>query len=90
VLGDFAKTDREWLDPLLEAIAGNAGLLVKGDESGFMNKLSLALPGAQDEPDKPAPKQHSHIRQARQQAPAPKLPETGPMAALLKKLFGKE
>ena len=34
-------------------------------------------------------KPQSHIRQARQQAPAVKLPETGPMAAMLKKLLGK-
>ncbi len=96
VLGDFAKTDREWLDPLLDAIADNAGSLVKGDESGFMNRITLALrdklqpTGDEDRPPVKQPKPHSHIRQARQQAPAAKLPETGPMAALLKKLFGKE
>ncbi|TIY03621.1 MAG: aminoacyl-tRNA hydrolase, partial [Mesorhizobium sp.] len=33
-------------------------------------------------------KQQSHVRQARPQQPAVKLPETGPMAAMLKKLFG--
>ena len=51
VLSDFAKADREWLEPLLDAIADNAELLAKGDDSGFMNKLSLALPGA----EKPKP-----------------------------------
>src|SRR5690606_24722855 len=30
VLGDFAKADREWLDPLLDAIADNAEMLVRG------------------------------------------------------------
>jgi PTH1 family peptidyl-tRNA hydrolase len=96
VLGDFAKTDREWLDPLLDAIADSAGLLIKGDESGFMNRITLALreklqpTGDDDRPPPKQPKARSHIRQARQQAPATKLPETGPMAALLKKLFGKE
>ena len=98
VLGDFAKADREWLDPLLDAIADNAAMIVKGDESGFMNKAALAVQGkAIAELEKPAqkqqPKQQSHIRQARpQQAPqAPaKLPETGPMAAMLKKLFGNK
>ncbi len=95
VLGDFAKADREWLEPLLAAIADNAAMIAKGDESGFMNKASLAVQGkAALEPEKPAqkqsPKQQSHIRQARpQQAPA-KLPESGPMAAMLKKLFGKD
>ena len=96
VLGDFAKTDREWLEPLLDAIADNAAMIVKGDESGFMNKASLAVQGkAAPEPEKqapkqPAPKQQSHVRQARPQQPAVKLPESGPMAAMLKKLFGKE
>ena len=91
VLGDFAKSDMEWLDPLLDSIGDNAALIVKADESGFMNKLTLAVHGnAAPEKAKPAPKQQSHIRQARQKAPVAQLPEGGPMAALLKKLFGKE
>lgn len=95
VLGDFAKADAEWLEPLLEAIAENADKLAKGDDSGFMNKVSLALQdrltptGDDDRPPAKAPKQQSHIRQARPQ-PAVKLPETGPMAAMLKKLLGKD
>jgi PTH1 family peptidyl-tRNA hydrolase len=96
VLGDFAKDDREWLEPLLDAIGTHAGLMVKGDEAGFMNKLSLAAQGKTSvvpEPKKPdskqqSPKQQSHVRQARPQQPAVKPPETGPMAAMLKKLFG--
>lgn len=94
VLGDFDKVDREWLESLLDAIAENAAMIAKGDDSGFMNKVSLAVQGKDGaEPEKPAqkqqgPKHQSHIRQARpQQAPA-KPPETGPMAAMLKKLFG--
>jgi len=103
VLGDFAKADKVWLEPLLDAIADNAEMIVKGDESGLMNKIALAVPGGSrssgDEPGassgssdaqpKPAKKGQSHIRQARPQAPVAKLPETGPMAAMLKKLFGK-
>ena len=41
VLGDFAKADREWLDPLLDALADAAPLLVQGDEAGFMNRVAL-------------------------------------------------
>jgi PTH1 family peptidyl-tRNA hydrolase len=104
VLGDFAKADREWLDPLLDALADNAGLLAEGDDNGFMNRLSLAVPGAA-KPRRPKPGQEeagtpeepqakakgqSHIRQARPQAPAAKIPESGPMAAMLRKLLGKE
>ncbi|TJX02317.1 MAG: aminoacyl-tRNA hydrolase, partial [Mesorhizobium sp.] len=94
VLGDFAKSDREWLDVLLDTIADAAGLLAKGDDNSFMNRVTLALrdklapTGDDDRPPAKAPKAQSHVRQARPQQPAAKLPETGPMAAMLKKLFG--
>ncbi|MCF6098976.1 aminoacyl-tRNA hydrolase [Mesorhizobium muleiense] len=94
VLGDFAKADREWLDVLLDTIADDAGLLAKGDDNSFMNRVTLALrdkltpTGDDDRPPPKAPKAQSHVRQARPQQPAAKLPETGPMAAVLKKLFG--
>jgi PTH1 family peptidyl-tRNA hydrolase len=87
VLGDFAKADSSWLEPLLEAIANNARYVVKGDDSGLMNRLALAgSDGAKAEPTKP--RGQSHIRPARPQPPAVKVPETGPMASMLKKLFG--
>ena len=88
VLGDFAKADAIWLDPLLDAIADNAGLLAKGDDSSFMNKITLATGGGSSG-SAPAQKSQSHIRQARQIEP-PKLPESGPMAAMLKRLFGNK
>jgi PTH1 family peptidyl-tRNA hydrolase len=96
VLGDFAKADREWLDVLLDAIADDAALLAKGDDSSFMNRVTLTLrdklvpTGDKDRPPPKPPKQQSHVRQARPQQPAAKLPESGPMAAMLKKLFGKD
>ncbi len=95
VLGDFSKTDSIWLEALLEALADNVAMIVKGDESGFMNRVTLVLreklPPTGDD-DRPPPKERksqSHIRQARPQ-PAPKIPETGPMAAMLKRLLGKD
>jgi PTH1 family peptidyl-tRNA hydrolase len=93
VLGDFAKADAAWLEPLLDAIAANAALMAEGDGSLFLNRVAVAT-GAQ--PLKPkgeapsAPKGQSHIRQARAAAPQVKLPESGPMAAMLKKLLGKD
>ncbi|MDH4413567.1 MAG: aminoacyl-tRNA hydrolase [Rhizobium sp.] len=93
VLGDFAKVDAEWLDPLLEALADNAEMLVRGEDSQLMNKLALAT-GAKAEDEKPAkalrvakPAQ-SHIHQARNFNQPKKLPESGPMAEMLKKMFG--
>jgi peptidyl-tRNA hydrolase, PTH1 family len=94
VLGDFAKADHEWLDPLLDAIADNAGMLAANDDSGFMNRVSLAVQGkagAREKADAaPAPKGQSHIRQARPKDAPVKVPEKGPMAAMLKKLFGSK
>lgn len=87
VLADFAKADAEWLTPLLEAIADNAHYVVKGDDAGFMNRLALAA-GGDAKPEPVKPRGQSHIRQARPQQPAVKVPETGPMAAMLRKLFG--
>jgi PTH1 family peptidyl-tRNA hydrolase len=43
VLGDFAKSDANWLEPLLQAIGENADLLVAGNEASFQNKVHLAL-----------------------------------------------
>jgi len=92
VLGDFAKADRTWLDPLLDAIADNADLLLQPDESKLMNKLALAT-GGKEETAKPRtekPAGQSHIRQARNNAQPKKLPESGPMAEMLKRMFSKK
>ena len=91
VLGDFSKADHVWLEPLLDAIAKAAPDIAIGDGATFMNRITLATRGEIEE-EKPVatkPKAQSHIRQARP-APSIKLPETGPMAAMLKRLLGKE
>ena len=43
VLSNFSDEDEAWLDPLLEAVAKEAPLLVRGDMSAFMSRVSLAL-----------------------------------------------
>ena len=90
VLGDFAKADQGWLTPLLDGIGKHVALLLKGDDAGFMYKLALTLKPADDTAEKPAPKAQSHIRQARPAKPEVKLPGSGPMADMLKKLFKSE
>ncbi len=100
VLGDFAKADQAWLEPLLDAIADASPMLVDGDDAGFMNKVSLAVKPHLPQPEKDAgdedrkpvskPKGQSHVRQARPKEPQVKIPESGPMAEMLKKLFGKK
>ena len=43
VLNDFAKSDDDWLNPLLDAIAGAAPLLAQGKDASFANQVHLAL-----------------------------------------------
>jgi peptidyl-tRNA hydrolase, PTH1 family len=42
VLGDFSKEDREWLLPVLDAVADHAPLLVQGKHEEFMSRVALA------------------------------------------------
>lgn len=96
VLGDFAKADAAWRDPLLDAIGTHAGLLVSGDDAGFMNKIATAI-GSSSENTGDAPsaktsgagKAKSHIRQASRPA-GTNQPVSGPMADMLKRLFGNK
>lgn len=43
VLSDFARSDREWVETLCEAIADNAEYLVRGEDARFQNKAHLAM-----------------------------------------------
>ena len=51
VLSDFAKADKAWLEPLIEAVAENIPLLVKGEDGSFQNKVHLALNPAPEKRD---------------------------------------
>ncbi|WP_152046051.1 aminoacyl-tRNA hydrolase [Aureimonas psammosilenae] len=95
VLSDFHKSDRVWLDPLIEAFGRHVEMLVKGEDAQFMNRLHMATAG--DEPvsakGSVAPakaKGQSHIRQARTPGAKPALPTSGPMADMLKRMFGRK
>jgi PTH1 family peptidyl-tRNA hydrolase len=43
VLGDFSKADRVWVTELCDVMADNAGLIAKGDDATFQNKVHLAM-----------------------------------------------
>ncbi|WP_455476437.1 aminoacyl-tRNA hydrolase [Bartonella sp. B17] len=43
VLGNFAKSDQEWLLPLLDTIAKNIALLINGNNSLFLNEISRIM-----------------------------------------------
>jgi peptidyl-tRNA hydrolase, PTH1 family len=102
VLHDFAKSDRDWLLPMIDAIADNAALLAEGKDSTFANRLHVALGGEADprKQGKPAAEgagtsaaskktaRHEPAKAAPEAAkPAPS-PAEGPLARGLKRLFG--
>jgi PTH1 family peptidyl-tRNA hydrolase len=56
VLSDFAASERPWVEALREIIADNAGLLAKGQDASFQNKVHLAMQAkgfVEREPDAP-------------------------------------
>lgn len=51
VLGNFAAADREWLEPLLDAMTTAVPLLAAGDDAGFMNKVAVLLRPPKQDPE---------------------------------------
>ncbi len=43
VLHDFAKADRDWLEPVLHGISDGADDLARGEEAKFLTKVALRL-----------------------------------------------
>ena len=43
VLGDFAKSERGWVEALIDVLADNVELLVRGQDASFQNKVHLAM-----------------------------------------------
>ena len=75
VLNDFAKADRTWLEPLLDAIAKAAPRLARNDQSRFLTDVAKMLgesgearpekprdasAGTEAEPPRTAPKPRAH------------------------------
>jgi PTH1 family peptidyl-tRNA hydrolase len=52
VLSDFAKGERPWVEALADVVADNAGLLARGDDATFQNKVHLAMQAKGFEPKK--------------------------------------
>jgi PTH1 family peptidyl-tRNA hydrolase len=43
VLSDFAKSERDWVEGLCAIVADNAGLLAKGQDASFQNRVHLQM-----------------------------------------------
>ncbi len=68
VLNDFAKSEREWLGSLLDAVADAAPYLAKGDDSRFLSEVARVT---QDEPEAAQPKPAKSVKSS---APAEETP----------------
>ncbi|MCZ7658240.1 MAG: aminoacyl-tRNA hydrolase [Xanthobacteraceae bacterium] len=56
VLGDFAKSERAWVEAMCDAIAEHAELLVRGQDATFQNRIHLAMEAKGFVETKPAEK----------------------------------
>lgn len=64
VLQNFHSDERVWLDPLLEAMAAEAGYLAKNDDTGFMTKVALRLQPPKPKTEKPAKTNKTDVKDA--------------------------
>ncbi|ESR23178.1 aminoacyl-tRNA hydrolase [Lutibaculum baratangense] len=88
VLSDFAKEERKaWLEPMLEAVSDAAGLLAKGDDPGFMNKVASKTKPAKDKPQK-EPSAPEFTPTPPRASVGPSEPAPNPFAEALRKLTG--
>ena len=100
VLGDFAKSDRRMAGADARRHRRSCGVDRQRRRRGLSQQDRAGPPGAADpkpartekpgpaDGGKPAPAGKSHIRQARNSAQPKTLPTSGPMADMLKRLFG--
>lgn len=82
VLSDFAKSDKEWLEVLLDLMADSADLLTKGDDNGFMNKVTAGLrdklqPTSADAPPAAEGAQAAYAEGPEPHSPGPTEPACG-------------
>jgi PTH1 family peptidyl-tRNA hydrolase len=52
VLDDFDGADRQWLDPVLDAVAEHVSLLIEGDAAAFASKVALVLNPPRPKPER--------------------------------------
>jgi PTH1 family peptidyl-tRNA hydrolase len=85
VLGDFSKSDYDWLDPLLAAMAKSAKFLAEGD-ARFATAVAHALtPEKETPPPKPAPTARATASPAESKENAPNA-----IADALRNMFKKK
>ncbi|WP_282607645.1 aminoacyl-tRNA hydrolase [Pelagibius sp. Alg239-R121] len=64
VLGDFSKADQAWRDKLLDVVAAEVSLLIKGDNGSFMSRVAHVMNPPRPKPPKPAPQKPELVKPA--------------------------
>lgn len=64
VLQNFQADERVWLDPLLDAMAAEAGYLANDDDTGFMTKVALRLQPPKPKVEKPEKTNKTDVKDA--------------------------
>lgn len=80
VLHDFAKAERDWLEPLLQGISEGAAELAQGEEARFMNAVALRTTPQRKSPRQPPEGAARPAEAAGNPAPGTK-PATAPKPA---------
>jgi PTH1 family peptidyl-tRNA hydrolase len=89
VLHDFAKSDRDWLEPLLQGIADGAGELASGDDAKFLNAVSLRVnPPRNSGKGAPAPEKLERPKPPKSVPVAEPEPTLSPLERLMQKFKG--
>lgn len=90
VLGDFAKSDHDWLDPLLKALSDAAPFLV-ADDARFMSDVAQNLaPLKAPAAARKEPSADAAAAANRPAAGETEKPARGPLAEALHKLLGRK
>lgn len=76
VLNNFAKSERDWLDALLDAVADAAPHLARGDDSRFLSDVALKIAPPKEKPSK-RDQRDSEPKSADPPAAAPAKPARG-------------
>jgi peptidyl-tRNA hydrolase, PTH1 family len=89
VLRDFAKSEHEWLEPLLGAIAAEAAYLAEAANDKFQSRVAHAMQSEPEETEKPAPRERATPpkepkAEAKNEKPAPE----GRLASKLRRWLG--
>lgn len=91
VLHDFHKADRDWLVPLLDAIADQAGLLAEGKDAAFASRVHDQLAPPKPKVEKTsADKPLREKPESRPQPPSEDGPTEGGLARGLRRWLGRK